>query len=95
METMKRFSTESQTGFIEVDRFRLKCIKNKKRKKFIVSERIMKSRSAIWPSPKGSWLAYLKLNNSKVSSFFYPNFGSLSFLEDPIKMKYAKVDQIV
>ena len=54
-------------------------------------ERIMKSRSALWPSPKGSWLGYLKLNNSKVGSISYPIFESLDFLEEDIKIKYAKV----
>ena len=55
----------------------------------------MNSRSAIWPSLKGSWLAYLKLNNSKVSNFFYPSFGSLNFHEEHVKIKYAKVGQMV
>ena len=82
---------ESQIGFIEVDRFTLKHKKKQKEKKYIVSERIMKSRSAIWPSPKGSWLGYLKLNNSKVGSVLYPRFESLDILGEQVKIRYAKV----
>ena len=55
----------------------------------------MKSRSAVWPSPKGSWLGYLKLNNSKVGSVSYPKFESLDFLEEHVKIKYAKVALII
>ena len=56
-------------------------------------ERIIKSRSAVWPSPKGSWLGYLKLNNSKV--VLYPGFESLDNLEEHVKFRYAKVALII
>ena len=95
METMKRFSMESQTGSIKVDSSQGLGILSLTLINPNFVERIMKSRSAIWPSPKGSWLGYLKLNNSKVGSVLYPSFESLDILEEYFKIRYAKVALII
>ena len=78
-------------GSMEVDSFEGSCIIIQILTNLHFVERIMKSRSAVWPSPKGSWLGYLKLNNSKVGSISYPIFESLDFLEEDFKIRYAKV----
>ena len=81
----------SLTGSIKVENFQTlgTIIKIDKNLNFV--ERIMKSRSAFWTSPKGSWLAYMKLNNSKVSGYFYPRFESLDSHKEHVKIRYAKV----
>ena len=84
----------SLTGSIKVENFPTLGTKIKTDKNLNFVERVMKSRSAVWTSPKGSWLAYMKLNNSKVSGYFYPSLGSLDSHEEHVKIRYAKVLQI-
>ena len=56
---------------------------------FIFPESILKTEDAIWISKDGRRLAFLKLNDTKVTSISYQNIDNSA--EKPASLKYAKV----
>ena len=56
---------------------------------FIFPESILKSEDAIWLSRDGRRLAFLKLNDTKVTSISYQKIDNSA--EQPGSLKYAKV----
>ena len=53
--------------------------------------RILRSSSAIWISNSGNWMAFMKLNDSKICSISYPDLETGSEEEKQEGLRYAKV----
>ena len=59
---------------------------------FIFPESILKTEDAIWISKDGRRLAFLKLNDTKVTSISYQKIDNSA--EQPGSLKYAKVSSL-
>lgn len=56
---------------------------------WVYEEEVFGSNSALWWSPDGSFIAYLKSNESEVPIFTYPIYGSGAYPEQ-VQVKYPK-----
>jgi len=59
---------------------------------WIYKARILRSSSAIWISNSGNWMAFMKLNDSKICSISYPDLETGSEEEKQEGLRYAKSD---
>ena len=59
-----------------------------------ISERVLKSQSSLWLSDTGTWLAFLKLNDSRIGTLSFPDIENDKANEREEGMRYAKVLQI-
>lgn len=59
---------------------------------WIYKERVLQTQSSLWLSNTGQWMAYLKLNNSKITTLSYPNLESGNSNENDDRLRYAKSD---
>ena len=55
------------------------------------SEKVLYTQSSLWLSNTGQWLAYLKLNNSKITTLSYPDVENDNSNENEDRLRYAKV----
>ena len=56
------------------------------------TESVLRSRSALWLSQDSKWMAFLQLNDTKVSSISYKQLGT-NIDQQPRELKYAKVSK--
>jgi len=59
---------------------------------WIYKERVLKSQSSLWLSDTGTWLAFLKLNDSRIGTLSFPDIENDKANEREEDMRYAKSD---